>query len=234
MEHLQLQKVCYSHTSGSVRHFRFTTISVWVSRELRIKVGMHGLMANVVPTSLCSALLKQKKKSKRPSFEIQVHDARDPLNTKINNTAASLATTRAAESIGRDIYCILSVNMTAHQFHPVRRLFCAWHWFPMSASMSVYLRNRTKWPPITRPIDLRWWWKPVDKKIPSNTLRRSFCQLGKIKAPVQTVLFEVKGRRGEKMHSCWISKYRLVLEQKDAGERSVETILTWGEIGANI
>lgn len=106
---------------------------------------------------------KKKKEEAKDHHLKYVHDGRDPSDIKINNTVASLATTRPAESIGRDIYCILSVNMTAHQFHPVRRLFCAWHWFPMSASMSVYLRNRTKWPPITRPIDLRWWWKPVDK-----------------------------------------------------------------------
>lgn len=33
----------------------------------------------------------------------------------------------------------------------------------MSPSMSVYHHNRTKWPPITRPINSRWWRKLVDK-----------------------------------------------------------------------
>lgn len=53
--------------------------------------------------------------------------------------------------------------MMSHKFQPLSRLFCAWHWSSMSASMSVYLRNCTKWPPITCPIGLRWWWKLVDK-----------------------------------------------------------------------
>lgn len=39
-----------------------------------------------------------------------------------------------------------------------------------------------------------------------------------------------EGKKGGELHSCWISKYQLVLEQKDAGERSVEVILTWREI----
>lgn len=158
-----------------------------------------------------------------------------PLTPTLTTRFASLATTGAAESIGRDIYCILPINMTAHQFHPVRRLFCAWHWFPMSASMSVYLRNRAKWPPITRPIDLRWWWKPVDKTSLPTHYAGAFVSSEKIIAPAQTALFDVRGRRGwgRRMHSRWMPKYRLVFVQKDAGERSAEMIQGDAEIAAN-
>lgn len=50
----------------------------------------------------------------------------------------------------------------AYNFQPLPRLFCVWHWSSMSVTMSVYLSNHTKWPPITCPIDLSWRWSLVD------------------------------------------------------------------------
>lgn len=50
----------------------------------------------------------------------------------------------------------------AYNFHPLPRLLCAWHWSSTSVTMSVYLSNHTKWPPITCPIDLSRRWSLVD------------------------------------------------------------------------
>lgn len=61
-----------------------------------------------------------------------------------------------------EIVTVLLVNIIAYNFQPLPRLFCVWHWSSMSVTMSVYLSNHTKWPPITCPIDLSWRWSLVD------------------------------------------------------------------------
>lgn len=107
--------------------------------------------------------------------------------------------------------------MTAHQFHHVRCSLGARHWFPMSASMSVYPRNRTKWPPITRPIDLRWWWAAGQSE-----LRWCFSELGRGKKMKVSIPKQRCWREKEKLHSYWIPKHGLALERDGASEGSVE------------
>lgn len=110
--------------------------------------------------------------------------------------------------------------MTAHQFHRVCCSVGARHWFPLSASMSVYPRNRTKWTPITRPIDLRWWRRLLDK---ASLFQRVAALLflssgGKMKVSIPK---RRCWREKEKLHPSWIPKHRLVLRD-GASEGSAE------------
>lgn len=114
-------------------------------------------------------------------------------------TFAEIKTTTAANSVNRDSYCMLLSNMMAHKFLPLPGLFCAWHWSSMSATMSVYLSNPTKWPPITCPIDLSWWWKLVDKTFIPPHYCSTFIS-SKIKASVNTVPLTWD----KSAHRCWM------------------------------
>lgn len=111
--------------------------------------------------------------------------------------------------------------MTAHQFHHVRCSLGARHWFPLSASMSVYPRNRTKWPPITRTIDLRWWWRLLDKaSLFQRALVLFWARDGGKNESVnsKTALLTWEG----KFHSYWIPKHGLVLDRDGSGKGSAE------------
>lgn len=113
-----------------------------------------------------------------------------------------------------DSYCMLSENMMDHKFLLSLCLLCAWHWSPMSSTLSVYLSNHTKWPPITCPIDLNWWWKLLDKTFIPPHYCSSFIS-SQMKATIKTLTLS----RDKSTRRRWIS----VCGQAEWWQREVGT-----------
>lgn len=137
-----------------------------------------------------------------------------------------------AKSVHPDSYCMLVLNTVAHKFLPLLHLFCAWHWSSMSPTMSVYLSNHTKWPPITCPIDLSWWWKLVDKTFIPPHYCSTFIS-SKMKAAVRAALLTWDKSAGAAVGRVNIGVWSGWMMAARGQSRLYRVMHRWGQMVAN-